>query len=112
MSRISDLVNDPEDPFGRQPVEAIVVAEPDDGLITVRILAFATDDVDRVRFMPRGDEKPSIGDYCLIVFTSDGTAWCPAWQPTGSEIEPPPPTQDTTDDGDDGATATGTAWMP
>lgn len=82
---LADLIEPPDDdPYGRQSVEAIVVKAPADTgqLLTVTILSFADDDVRKVRWMPRGATLPAVGDYCLIAFTRDGTAWCPAWWPT------------------------------
>jgi hypothetical protein len=73
------------DYFGDKPVEGVVVqapASPTD-LLAVAIPSF--DDQQgftEFRWMPRGDDLPTVGARCLVVFTSDGNGWVVAWWPS------------------------------
>lgn len=101
----------------RPPAEGIVSRAPSsgNGLLLVQVPSFDAEDESQGTKMrwpgPRGEDLPIAGDHCLVVYTQDGTPWVAAWWPSGYETSTPPPTGNT-DDGDDGPTATGTAWMP
>lgn len=80
----ADLFNDDNpDRFGHLPVEGVITAAPASltALVKVAIPAFDMDQSESLRWMPRGASLPSVGDRCLVVFTTDGTAWVPAWWP-------------------------------
>lgn len=83
-----DLEQSRDDPFGRQPVEAIVAATPASGAALLKVsLPSFDDDGDPQGWSLRwpgprvGGALPTPGDSCLVVFTKDGTAWVSVWWP-------------------------------
>lgn len=63
--------------------EGVVITAPatTSDLLHVAIPAFDDEQGDFLRWMPRGTTLPQPGDPCLIVTTSTGEAWVPAWWP-------------------------------
>lgn len=84
-----DLLGDRDDPYGRQPVEAIIAATPASSSDLLKVSLPAFDDGDDPQGWdlrwpgPRdGGAMPTAGDTCVVVFTRDGTAWVSVWWPS------------------------------
>jgi hypothetical protein len=77
----ADLTSSRDDPFGRQPIEAVVYEAPASrtALLSVTIPSFDTAQVWKLRWARDADHLPAAGDECLVVFTKQGTAWVAAW---------------------------------